>query len=66
MFVHDTVPPEVPEMKRIRKDIEYSFEETTNGGRVVISSTNKEALEAIHRFLHFQIEEHKTGDPKYW
>jgi hypothetical protein len=64
MFVHDTVPPGVPEMKRLRKDIEYSFEETTNGGRVVISSANKEALEAIHRFLRFQIEEHKTGDPK--
>ena len=64
MFVHDTVPPGVPEMKRLRKDIQYSFEETANGGRVVISSANKEALEAIHRFLRFQIEEHKTGDPK--
>jgi hypothetical protein len=63
MFVHDTVPPGVPEMKRLRKDIQYSFEETPNGGRVVISSANKEALEAIHRFLRFQIEEHKTGDP---
>ena len=63
MFVHDTVPPGVPEMKRLRKDIQYSFEETTNGGRVVISSANKEALEVIHRFLRFQIEEHKTADP---
>src|SRR6266550_3671053 len=63
MFVHDTVPPGVPEMKRLRKDIQYSFAETPNGGRVVISSANKEALEAIHRFLCFQIEEHKTGDP---
>jgi hypothetical protein len=63
MFVHDTVPPGVPEMKRLRKDIQYSFEETTNGGRVVISSANKEALEAIHRFLRFQSEEHKTGAP---
>jgi hypothetical protein len=62
MFVHDTVPPGVPEMKRLRKTIQYSFEETPNGGRVVISSANKEALEAIHRFLRFQIEEHKTGD----
>jgi hypothetical protein len=62
MFVHDTVPPGVPEMKRLRKDIQYSHEETPNGGRVVISSTDKEALEAIHRFLRFQIEEHKTGD----
>jgi hypothetical protein len=63
MFVHDTVPPGVPEMKRLQKTIQYSFEETPNGGSVVISSSNKEALEAIHRFLRFQIQEHKTGDP---
>jgi hypothetical protein len=62
MLVHDTVPPGVPEMKRLQENIQYSFEETPNGGRVVISSANKEALEAIHRFLSFQIEEHKTGD----
>ena len=63
MFVHDTVPPGVPEMKRLQKNIKYSFEESPNGGRVVISSANREAVEAIHRFLRFQIEEHKTGDP---
>lgn len=63
MFVHDTVPPGVPEMKRLQKQIHYSFEETPTGGRVVITSTDKHALNAIHRFLRFQIEEHKTGDP---
>jgi hypothetical protein len=47
----------------LQKIIQYSFEETPYGGRVVISSANKEAREAIHRFLRFQIEEHKTGDP---
>jgi len=63
MFVHDTVPPGVTEMKRLQKQIRYSFEETPTGGRVVISSTDKEALNAIRRFLRFQIDEHKTGDP---
>jgi len=63
MFVHETVPPGVPEMKRLQKQIRYSFEETPTGGRMVISSTDKDALDAIHRFLRFQIEEHKTGDP---
>jgi hypothetical protein len=63
MFVHDTVPPGVPEMKRLQKNIQYSFEETPNGACVVISSSNNEALEAIHQFLRFQIQEHKTGDP---
>jgi hypothetical protein len=51
MLVHDTDRPEVQEMKRLQKNIQYSFEETPNGGRVVISSANKEAVEVIHRFL---------------
>jgi hypothetical protein len=63
MFVHDTVPPGVPEMKRLQKYIRYAFEETPNGGRVVITSSDTKAIEAIHRFLRFQVEEHKTGDP---
>jgi len=62
MFVHDTVPPGVPEMRRSREKIRYSFEETLTGGRVVIVTTNKESLAAIHKFLRFQMEEHQTGD----
>jgi len=63
MFVHNTVPPGVPGMKKLQKNIHYSFEETPNGGRLVISSSNREALSAIHEFLQFQIKEHKTTDP---
>lgn len=63
MFVHGTLPPGVPEMKQLRSSIRYSFEETASGGRVVIRSDNADALSAIHKFLRFQIEEHKTGDP---
>jgi hypothetical protein len=36
MFVHDTVPPGVPEMERLQKEIWCTFEETASGGRVVI------------------------------
>lgn len=63
MFVHDTVPPGVAEMKRLRRRIRYTFEETPSGGRVIISTSDAKALGAIHRFLRFQVEEHKTGDP---
>lgn len=63
MFVHDTLPPGVPEMKRLREKIRYSYEEAAAGGRVVIATADKESLIAIHKFLRFQIEEHKTGDP---
>ena len=63
MFVHDTTPPGEPEMKQLRSEIKYKIEETKAGGRVVILSTDKDAVDAIHKFLIFQIQEHKTGDP---
>lgn len=64
MFVHDTVPPGVPEMKQLQKTIHYTFEETPNGGRVVIATTDRTAVDAVHRFLLFQVKEHQTGDPQ--
>ncbi|MGA2428762.1 MAG: hypothetical protein ABSH13_09685 [Candidatus Acidiferrum sp.] len=62
MFVHDTVPPGVPDMKKLQSKISYSYEETAQGGRVVIVTKDADAKEAVHKFLRFQIEEHKTGD----
>jgi hypothetical protein len=62
MFVHDQTPPGVPVMKAKRDQIKYRFEETENGGRVVIVTGDPEALAALHDFLAFQIREHKTGD----
>jgi hypothetical protein len=63
MFVHDTTPPGESEMKQLRNEIQYKTEETKAGGRVVIWSTDKDAVDAIHKFLIFQIQEHNTGDP---
>lgn len=63
MFVHDATPAGVPEMKRMRQAITYSFEETPDGGQVVIRTSNPQALVAIHKFMRYQIEEHQTGDP---
>jgi hypothetical protein len=62
MFVHDQVPPGVGVMKSKKEQIKYRFEETTQGGRVVISSADLEAISAIQGFLSFQVREHKTGD----
>lgn len=62
MLVHDQVPPGVPTMKRLRREINYSYEPTKSGARVVLSSANHAALAAIHEFLRFQIEGHRTGD----
>ena len=62
MFVHDQTPPGVPVMKKLKDQIKYRYEPAENGGRVVISSSNADAVKAIHEFLKFQITEHQTGD----
>jgi hypothetical protein len=63
MFIHDQTPPGVPAMKRLKNQIRYEFESMELGGRVKISSTNREAIDAVHDLLRFQITDHQTGDP---
>ncbi len=63
MFIHDKVPPGVPELQQLKKQISYHFESIERGGRVTIRTRNARALVAIHDFLRFQIEDHQTGDP---
>ena len=50
-------------MKSKHDSIEYVFEPMSNGGRVRITTTDAEALKAVHQFLTFQIDDHRTGDP---
>lgn len=62
MFIHAQTPPGVPAMKRLKAEIKYVFEEIERGGQVRISTGNPDAIEAIHEFLRFQINDHQTGD----
>src|SRR6204780_5861106 len=62
MLIHGEVPPGVPVLQRLKAQIVYRYEDMPNGGRVVISTSNDEALKAAHEFLRFQISDHKTGD----
>ena len=62
MLIHDRVPPGVPVMKRDRKRIGWAYEDMPAGGRIVATTKDPAALEAIHAFLRFQIEDHRTGD----
>ena len=64
MFVHDTVPPGAETMKRLAAKIAYVFEETPQGGHMVIRTADPAAISAIHDFLRFQIQDHRTGDPQ--
>lgn len=63
MLVHGQVPPGTDAMKELKAKIAYKYEEVERGARVVISSDDSAALDAIHRFLTFQIKDHQTGDP---
>jgi hypothetical protein len=62
MLVHGRTPPGVPVLEKLKDQVSYKYESIAGGGRVRIRTTNPEALRAVHEFLRFQIEDHKTGD----
>lgn len=61
-FVHDKVPDGVDVMKRLRAKIAYRYDDVAEGGRIRIRTSDPEAVRAIHAFMKFQIDEHRTGD----
>ncbi|HKH49731.1 MAG TPA: hypothetical protein VKM72_34170 [Thermoanaerobaculia bacterium] len=61
--IHDRVLPGVPEMIQRKDAITYRYEDLENGGRVMIRTSDPDALAAIHAFLEAQIGDHRTGDP---
>jgi hypothetical protein len=62
MLVHATEVPGTAELSRLKGSVTYTFVETPAGGRVDIATANADALAAVHRFLAFQIADHRTGD----
>jgi hypothetical protein len=62
MLIHATIPPGVDTMKRLKDEIIYAAESAPKGARVLITTENPEALQAIHDFLRFQITDHRTKD----
>jgi hypothetical protein len=63
MLIHEKTPPGSEKMKELKSAIDYQFNETERGASIKISTSNAQALTAVHEFLKFQIMEHKTGDP---
>jgi hypothetical protein len=64
MLIHDQTPPGVDTMRRLKSAITYRYSSTPRGGRVEIGTDDPQARAAIHEFLRFQIDEHRTGDPR--
>ena len=62
LMTHGELPDGVAEMTAGKNAISYVFESLPQGGRVRITTTDSKALTAVHRFLQYQIREHKTGD----
>ena|SRR5437763_983742 len=64
MLIHAKEPPGAAAMKEAGAAIAYTYEPIDRGGVVRITTTSAAALAAVHDFLRFQIEDHKTGDPR--
>ena len=64
MLVHAKTPPGVAAMRDRTDAITYKFEETAPGGRIRLTTADRAALDAVHAFLRFQIQDHRTGDPE--
>jgi hypothetical protein len=62
MLVHATTVPGTEDLARLKAAVTYRYVETPDGGRVDIVTTDPEAVGAVHRFLAFQIADHRTGD----
>jgi hypothetical protein len=60
---HGEMPPGVLMMRQRKDALTFRYEETATGGRVRITTSDAEAMNAIHDFLRYQIREHATGDP---
>jgi len=63
MLIHEQNPPGADVMKQLKAKIKYEFGENERGAFIRISTSDADALKAIHEFLRFQIREHMTGDP---
>lgn len=60
-FVHDRAVPGTDVMARKRDAIQYSYADLPGGGKVVIHTSDPEALSAIHAFLAFQRQDHRAA-----
>jgi hypothetical protein len=63
MLIHARNPPGADTMAWRKAAITYTVETLPAGARVRIATDDRDALNAIHAFLRFQITDHRTGDP---
>jgi hypothetical protein len=64
-LVHDQAVPGTAVMASRRDRIRYQFRELPRGGEVRITSSDPEAIAAIHDFLAYQRQEHRTDHSEH-
>ena len=62
MLVHSQDVPGTAVMTRLKTELHWELQEIPRGARITITADNKDALDAVHEFLRFQIADHQTGD----
>ena len=62
MLIHSQDVPGAATMTRLKTDLHWELQEIPRGARITIAANNKEALDAVHDFLRFQIADHQTRD----
>src|SRR6516162_3772953 len=62
MLIHDTNPPGVATMTRLKGQIQYEVSDIDRGAKLRVVTTSPDTTDAVHAFLLFQIVDHKTGD----
>jgi hypothetical protein len=60
-FVHAQEVPGTAVMAQKKEHIRYTYAELPRGGQVRITTTDGEALQAVHEFLAFQRHDHRAG-----
>ncbi|HKE23441.1 MAG TPA: hypothetical protein VKB88_13835 [Bryobacteraceae bacterium] len=62
MLVHDMNVPGTTTMSKLKDQLHWTLTDTPRGARLTVVADNKPALDAVHEFLRFQIQDHQTGD----
>ena len=60
MLVHAQEVPGTATMAARRQKITYTYRDLPRGGEVRIATRDSESREAVHRFLAFQRQDHRT------
>jgi hypothetical protein len=60
--IHARKPDGVEVMRELGDAIRYEYREIERGALVRVTTRDARGIDAVHRFMKFQIEDHRTGD----